>query len=69
MRRLIADQTHAARLGENARAVARARFGLDRFARDWNAAFAQAAELCSRPATTRETEPGACEPTAAPARR
>jgi Glycosyl transferases group 1 len=39
MRRLIADRALARRLGENAREVARARFGLDRFARDWNAAF------------------------------
>ncbi len=42
MRRLLADPAHARELGANARAVARARFGLDRFARDWNAAFERA---------------------------
>ena len=45
MRRLLADPAHARALGANARAVARDRFGLDRFARDWNAAFARAMEL------------------------
>ena len=39
MRRLLADPAEAQRLGANAREVARARFGLDRFARDWNRAF------------------------------
>src|SRR5205085_7840951 len=42
MRSLLADPMEAPRLGANARAVARARFGLDRFIRDWNAAFEQA---------------------------
>jgi glycosyltransferase involved in cell wall biosynthesis len=42
MRSLLADPVEARRLGANARAVARARFGLDRFIRDWNAAFEQA---------------------------
>lgn len=42
MRDLIDDRELARRLGANARAVARERFGLERFARDWNAAFAQA---------------------------
>jgi glycosyltransferase involved in cell wall biosynthesis len=42
MRSLLADPVEARRLGVNARAVARARFGLDRFIRDWNAAFEQA---------------------------
>jgi glycosyltransferase involved in cell wall biosynthesis len=42
MRSLLADPMEARRLGVNARAVARARFGLDRFIRDWNAAFEQA---------------------------
>jgi glycosyl transferase family 1 len=40
MRRLLADQEEACRLGEQARSVARERFGLNRFIRDWNAAFA-----------------------------
>jgi glycosyltransferase involved in cell wall biosynthesis len=39
MRSLLADPVEARRLGANARAVARARFGLGRFIRDWNAAF------------------------------
>ncbi len=45
MRQLIADPEHARALGANARAVALDRFGLDRFTRDWNAAFARAIEL------------------------
>lgn len=40
MRFLLADREEAARLGRNARAVAQERFGLDRFVRDWNRAFA-----------------------------
>jgi glycosyltransferase involved in cell wall biosynthesis len=40
MRDLLADPAEAARMGTNARAVARERFGLDRFVRDWNAALA-----------------------------
>ena len=39
MRQLIADRDLARCLGDNAREVARARFGLERFARDWTAAF------------------------------
>jgi glycosyltransferase involved in cell wall biosynthesis len=45
MRRLLAHPEEARRLGERARAVARDRFGLPRFARDWNAAFARAMDL------------------------
>lgn len=45
MRRLIADPDHAAELGANARELARSRFGFDRFARDWDAAFAEAIAL------------------------
>ncbi|HET7034766.1 MAG TPA: hypothetical protein VFI42_03720, partial [Thermomicrobiaceae bacterium] len=44
MRELLANPDAAARLGANARDVARERFGLERFARDWNAAFALARE-------------------------
>ncbi|HBY95480.1 MAG: glycosyltransferase [Ardenticatenaceae bacterium] len=40
MHRLLADPAEARRLGTNARTVARERFGLDRFIRDWNEAFA-----------------------------
>lgn len=40
MKGLLADPREARRLGRNARAVARERFGLERFARDWNTAFA-----------------------------
>jgi hypothetical protein len=39
MRALLADPVAARRLGANARALARERFGLDRFRRDWDAAF------------------------------
>ena len=49
MRGLLADPEHARSLGAHARAVARERFGLDRFIRNWNAAFARVMEL---PATT-----------------
>jgi len=45
MRRLLADPAEARRLGDNARAVARARFGLDRFVADWNRAFDRALSL------------------------
>jgi hypothetical protein len=40
MRFLLAAPDEACRLGANARAIARERFGLERFIRDWNAAFA-----------------------------
>src|SRR5260221_11152410 len=39
MRSLIVHRGEAYRLGENARSVARRRFGLDRFIRDWNQGF------------------------------
>ncbi|MBA2681376.1 MAG: glycosyltransferase family 4 protein [Ktedonobacteraceae bacterium] len=39
MRRLLSDPTEAQRLGANARAVARDRFGLPHFIEAWNAAF------------------------------
>lgn len=47
MRFLLAHPDEARRLGENARRVAAVRFGLDRFVRDWNAAFEQARALRS----------------------
>lgn len=40
MRELLDDPGQARRLGDNARRMALERFGLDRFRRDWNAAFA-----------------------------
>ena len=40
MRRLLLDREEAGRVGKNAQAVARERFGLDRFREDWNKAFA-----------------------------
>ena len=49
MRSLLADPEHARSLGLNARATAHDRFGLDRFIRNWNAAFTRVVEL---PATT-----------------
>jgi glycosyltransferase involved in cell wall biosynthesis len=45
MERLLADPAQARQMGERARAVARARFGLERFARDWTAAIEQALAL------------------------
>jgi len=51
MRRLLVDREEAWRVGENARAVARERFGLDRFIEDWNKAFA----LVTRQAQIRQT--------------
>jgi glycosyltransferase involved in cell wall biosynthesis len=41
MHGLLADPDEARRIGANAREVARERFGLERFIRDWNAAFAR----------------------------
>lgn len=41
MRGLLVQPDEARRIGANAREVARERFGLERFARDWNAAFAR----------------------------
>ena len=41
MRELLGDHGLARRIGANARAYARERFGIARFADDWNAAFAQ----------------------------
>jgi glycosyltransferase involved in cell wall biosynthesis len=42
MRGLLDSPAEARRLGENARRITLERFGLDRFRRDWNAAFAAA---------------------------
>ncbi len=51
MRQLLTDPAQARRLGENARKVARERFGLERFIRDWNAAFARVLDVApARPA-------------------
>lgn len=41
MHALLADPAEARRLGNYAKAVARERFGLERFIADWNAAFAR----------------------------
>jgi glycosyltransferase involved in cell wall biosynthesis len=43
MRDLLRDPALARRLGEGARRYARERFGLQRFARDWDRAFTLAA--------------------------
>ncbi len=40
MRRLLADPAEAGALGEGARQIARSRFAIDRFARDWDETFA-----------------------------
>lgn len=47
MRFLLSDREEAKRLGRNAQVVARERFGLDRFIRDWNRAFALVAQAVS----------------------
>ena len=41
MRELLADPAEARRLGDGARRYALERFGIERFARDWDAAFGQ----------------------------
>jgi len=43
MRRLLRDPAEARRLGEGGRRRALERFGIDRFARDWEATFAEVA--------------------------
>ncbi len=48
MRFLLSDREEACRLGRNAQVVARERFGLDRFIRDWNEAFALVAQAVQR---------------------
>jgi hypothetical protein len=40
MKDLLSDASHARRLGDGARAYALERFGIERFTRDWNDAFA-----------------------------
>ncbi|MDP9312692.1 MAG: glycosyltransferase [Chloroflexota bacterium] len=45
MQFLLANPQAAREMGEHARNVARERFGLERFARDWNAAFAQVLDM------------------------
>jgi glycosyltransferase involved in cell wall biosynthesis len=42
MRRLLADREEANRMGKRAREIARDRFSIERFARDWERAFAVA---------------------------
>jgi hypothetical protein len=42
MHRLLADPDHARRLGGEARRTAESRFGIARFARDWDAVFREA---------------------------
>jgi glycosyltransferase involved in cell wall biosynthesis len=55
MRALLDDPALARKLGENAREVALRRFGLERFARDWNSAFFDA--LSSRQSTSTRAVP------------
>lgn len=54
MRALLRDRELARRVGDHAREVAMERFGLDRFARDWNQAFA---EVTGVPAATMRSAP------------
>lgn len=56
VRRLAADPAEAARLGTAAREVARDRFGIDRFVRDWTAVLHDAS---GRPARIRAGRPAA----------
>lgn len=42
MERLVVDAAHAQALGDAARRTAHERFGIDRFARDWDAVFREA---------------------------
>src|SRR5690606_18832670 len=48
MQRLLADPDEARRLGVRARRAAAARFGIARFVRDWNAAFAEVTGVRAR---------------------
>jgi glycosyltransferase involved in cell wall biosynthesis len=43
MKRLLEDPREARRLGEGARAYARERFGIERFASDWDRVFGEVA--------------------------
>lgn len=56
MRRLLQDAAHARRLGEQARRLALTRFGLERFRRDWERAFARALALRQAVVGGRESE-------------
>jgi hypothetical protein len=47
MRHLVDDPDHARELGVNARELATRRFGLERFARDWDDAFTEAIALAA----------------------
>lgn len=48
MRFLLENPGEARRLGNNARATAKQRFGMERFIQEWNAAFERAIELAQR---------------------
>jgi hypothetical protein len=56
MRFLLAHPEEARRLGDNARRLAETRFGLARFARDWNQAFERARDLTA-PTSPQRTGP------------
>jgi hypothetical protein len=45
MRLLLADRDLARQMGQAARRIARAQFGISRFSRDWEAAFVEAMRL------------------------
>ena len=59
MQRLLADPAEARRLGANAQAVARERFGLARFSRYWNQAFAAVTGGTTSIAVAASSPPGA----------
>ena len=52
MQWLLGEPEEARRMGERARETARRRFGLDRFGRDWNAAFERAIAVHREAAVT-----------------
>jgi hypothetical protein len=47
MRALLGDPAEAQRLGAGARAAATERFGIERFARDWDETFAFVTGACT----------------------
>jgi glycosyltransferase involved in cell wall biosynthesis len=57
MRELLADRRLAARLGEGARAHARERFSLERFAGEWTAVLERAVSSAPAPAPSADGSP------------
>ncbi len=59
MQKLLSDPQEAHRLGGAARKYALARFGIDRFVRDWDSAFAEVTSLKARSGLSGKTLQGA----------